>query len=317
VSSGTEAVECAIKLTRMHGKNISATKNKVISFTGNWHGRTMGAQMLSSVEKQRSWIGYEDPNIIRLPFPYSWQCLEGHGGSWFKDSLEQYGVNPEEVAGFILESYQGWACAFYPKSFVQAVRKYCTDNSCVLTFDEIQSGFGRTGKMFAFQHYGVEPDLVCCGKGCSSGYPLSMVIGRGDILDLPDEGSMSSTHSANPMACAAGWANLKFMMETDLVRQAELKGYTFQGELNRIKDSFPGLIVRVEGKGLVAGVHFVSTDVADRVCNQCVKYGLIPVHTGRETIKLGPPLTITTEAMIEGLDTFELAIYAVRNVGGY
>jgi 4-aminobutyrate aminotransferase-like enzyme len=308
VSSGTEAIECSIKLMRMYGKLVSPKKNKIISFTGNWHGRTLGAQMLSSVSKQKEWIGYEDPNIIRLPFPYPWDVNESNGRDVFAKNLVEYGVKGEEVAGFVLESYQGWACAFYPESFVKAIKEYSFKHGAVLTFDEIQSGFGRTGKMFAYQHYGVSPDLVCCGKGCSSGFPLAMVVGKEHLLDLPDVGSMSSTHSANPLACASGLANLNYMLDRNLVRNSEILGYTFQGELRKLISRFPKLINRVEGKGLVAAVYFNDEKTATAVSNQCIMYGLIPVHTGRETIKLGPPLTITYEAMMEGLYAFFCAV---------
>ena len=308
VSSGTEAVECSIKLMRMYGRTISPTKNKIVSFAGNWHGRTLGAQMLSSANKQKEWIGYEDPNIIHLPFPYPWNVGDGDGGKFFLKSMDDAKVNRNEIAGFILESYQGWACAFYPNSFVESIRDYSKNNNSLLTFDEIQSGFGRTGKMFAYQHYGVKPDLICCGKGCSSGFPLSMVIGRKDIIDLPDIGSMSSTHSANPLACAAGLANLNFMIDNNLVRNTELLGHTFQGELHKFIHQFPKLVNRVEGKGLVAAVYFNDEKHATAVSEQCIRYGLIPVHTGRETIKLAPPLTITYDAMMEGLYAFYCAL---------
>jgi 4-aminobutyrate aminotransferase-like enzyme len=308
MSSGTESVECAIKLSRLNGQRHSSDKIKIVAFEGNWHGRTMGSQSLSSNFDQKKWIGYTDPNIIHLPFPYPWATQEEYGEQFFQNSLTSTRIDPSKIAGFVLESYQGWSSAFYPKSFVKAVEKFCLVNECVLTFDEIQSGFGRTGKLFAFQHYDVRPDLVCCGKGVSSGFPLSMVVGRQSLLDLPERGSMSSTHSANPLACAAGLANLRYIMETDLLRQTELKGFIFQGELRRLAEKYSGKISRVEGKGLVAAVYFKDAEMAKSVCYNCVDRGLIPVFTGKQTVKLAPPLTIPQSAMMEGLNVFDESV---------
>jgi len=301
MSSGSEATECAIKLMRMYGMQQTPSKNKIISFCGNWHGRTMGAQMLSSNQNQKKWIGYEDPNIIHLPFPYPWENAENDGEKCFKKYLNKSKVNQSEIVGFMLESYQGWSCAFYPQSFVQAIKKYCVENDCILTFDEIQSGFGRTGKMFAYQHYNVEPNLICCGKGCSSGFPLSMVIGEKRLLDLPDVGSMSSTHSANPLACASGLSNLKFIIDSNLIRKSEMLGYFFQGELRRMQSLYPNRIKRVEGKGMVAALYFNNEKTATEISHKCMEFGLIVVCTGKETIKIAPPLTITKDALEDGL----------------
>ena len=124
----------------------------------------------------------------------------------------------------ILETFQGWGAVFYPKDFVKAAEKFCKDNDIVLTFDEMQAGFARTGKAFGFQHYDVVPDLICCGKGMGNGYPLSGVIGRKDIMDLPEVGNMSSTHSANPMACAVGLAVIEEVESSNLIKESNRKG---------------------------------------------------------------------------------------------
>src|SRR3989338_10449758 len=118
----------------------------------------------------------------------------------------------------MLETYQGWGAIFYPPEFVQAIERFAKKYGMLLAFDEMQAGFGRTGKLFGYMHYGVEPDIICCGKGASSSLPLSIVLGIREIMDLPEIGSMSSTHSANPMVCAAGKANLESLLERKSTR---------------------------------------------------------------------------------------------------
>jgi len=216
VSAGTEAIEVAIKLMRMNAMALGKRRSVVVSFEGNWHGRTTGAQHLSSNVAQRAWIGHEDPEILRMPFPYPWVSEARSDPSGFfhralQTELDARGWNlDEDVAGFMLETYQGWGAVFYPPEFVQAVEKVSRASGALLVFDEMQSGFARTGELFGYEHYGVQPDLVCCGKGASSSVPLAFVLGSGYLLDLPSMGSMSSTHSANPISCAAGLVQSRF-----------------------------------------------------------------------------------------------------------
>jgi 4-aminobutyrate aminotransferase-like enzyme len=163
-------------------------------------------------------------------------------------------------------------------------------------------------------HDGVEPDLLCCGKGASSGLPLALVLGRKAVMDLPEIGSMSSTHSANPIVCAAGLANLHALIDDGIIESARALSESFHARLRSIKERFPDQIRQVLGVGMIAGVLFVDpqgaplTDLANRVCEATMRRGLLVVHTGRESIKLAPPLTINEEAMNEGLDVFENAI---------
>ena len=151
LSAGTEATEAALKLMRMNSVRASKDKPGIICFEGNWHGRTMGAQMMSGNYEQKKWIGYLDPNIHHLPFPYPWVTDENNGEQFFLESLQAYldakKLNLEtDICGFMLETFQGWGAVFYPKSFVQAIRKICNENNILLCFDEMQSGFARTGK---------------------------------------------------------------------------------------------------------------------------------------------------------------------------
>ncbi|MDD5652673.1 MAG: aspartate aminotransferase family protein [Candidatus Omnitrophica bacterium] len=317
LSSGTEATECAIKLMRMYGIGVNPEKKVIISFKGNMHGRTMGAEMLRGDPVLSDWIGYKDPNMQALNFPYPWLADSSRydWGLKFKkdmDLLLKHGLKPQNICGFIIESYQGWGAVFYPKDYIKALCSFAKKNRALVTFDEIQGGFGRTGKLFVFQHYGVTPDLICLGKGISGSLPLSAVVGRKKIMDLPQIGSMSSTHSANPLCCAAGLANLEALSENDLVRQSQRKGKLLSERLLQLKDKYPERVFWVSVRGLLAALILKDpktgkpdADFANKVCEKAMQKGLLLVHTGRESIKIGPPLTIPDAALQEGLDVLE------------
>ena len=325
LSAGTEATEAALKLMRMQGQKIGKRRRGIICVEGNWHGRTLGAQMMSSNLAQREWIGYQDADIHHIPFPYPW-VLNGRDPIAFLEEglkrLSEKGVDlAQDVCGFMLETFQGWGAVFYPKEFVQAIEHLCQKHQILLTFDEMQAGFGRTGKAFGYQHYGVTPDLICCGKGMGGGVPLAGVIGRAEIMDLPDVGNMSSTHSANPLVCAAGLAVIEELESRNLIAETARKGELLFSGLSDLQLRFPDRISQLLGMGLIAAVVFRSplTGEADglftsRVAERCMQKGLLVVHTGRESIKLGPPLTITDAALFEGIDVLGESIAEIASV---
>lgn len=312
LSAGTEATEAALKLMRMYGQRSNKRRLGIICIENNWHGRTLGAQMMSSNLGQRAWIGYEDADVHHIPFPYPW-LLEGLSGDEFlRQGLAQLEANgidlTRDVCGFMLETFQGWGAVFYPKDFVQSIAQVCRERDILMAFDEMQAGFGRTGKKFGYQHYDVAPDLICTGKGMGGGVPLSGVIGRAAIMDLPEVGNMSSTHSANPLVCAAGLAVLEELESRNLVDEAARKGRLFREALESIQNQFPERISWILGNGMIMAILFKDprTGIADgqfasRVAERCMQKGVLVVHTGRESIKLGPPLTITEEALLEGI----------------
>lgn len=312
LSAGSEATEAVLKLMRMHGQNHGKRRRGIICIENNWHGRTLGAQMMSSNLGQRAWIGYQDEDIHHIPFPYPWG-LDGQSGEEFLQhglaQLAAKGIDlSTDVCGFMLETFQGWGAVFYPTDFVQAIEKICRQHGILLAFDEMQAGFGRTGKAFGYQHYGVTPDLIACGKGMGGGVPLSGVIGRGVIMDLPEVGNMSSTHSANPLVCAAGLAVLEELESCDLISEAERKGKLFRDALEALQKRFPERLSWILGNGMIYALLFSDpeTGLADgaftsKVAERCMQKGVLVVHTGRESIKLGPPLTITDEALLEGI----------------
>ena len=285
LSSGTEATECACKLMRLYAHKCDFDKSIIISFYDSMHGRTMLAQALKG--KECSWVYTWD--IEHLPFPDE------------KDSFDeminfiiQNGLNPKKICGFMIESYQGWSARFYPNKYLKDLQKFAKKYNALLCFDEIQGGFGRTGKLFAYQHYdNIEPDLICVGKGISSALPLSGVLGRKEILDIVDIGQMSSTFSANPLCCAVGLANIQEIMK--ILPFVAKKGELLHKELRKLKKE-------VNGKGLLASIITDTTEEANNICYKAMEKGLLLIKTDRNSVKIAPPLTISEDLIIEGVN---------------
>jgi len=317
LSAGTETTEVALKLMRLNGQKTSAKKVGVVCLKGAYHGRTMGAQFMNGPSSERNWIAYEDPNIHHINFPYPWETdnPEEFFEKEMSSLLKTKGLNASEnLCGFMIETYQGWGAIFYPKKFIQALYNYAKKNNILISFDEMQSGFGRTGKLFGYQHYGVDADLLCCGKGASSGPPLSIVLGSREIMDLPNIGSMSSTHSANPISCVAGLENMRALIEDGLIEKSEKLGKIFHDKLDDLKNKYSNHLAYVFGKGMVAALVFMDSDgnplskTCDKISELAFQRGLLVVHTGRESIKLAPPLSISKEALLEGIEVLDSCI---------
>ncbi len=306
MSAGTEATEAAFKLMRMNGQKIKKRRLGILCFEGNWHGRTMASQMMSGNKKQKDWIGYHDKDIHHIPFPYPWLINNANEEEFLEKSINKLKkkINlKKDLCGVMIETFQGWGALFYPKKYIKLLAKICKKNNILITFDEMQAGFGRTGKNFGFQHYDILPDLICCGKGMGGGVALSGVIGKKKIMDLPETGNMSSTNSANPIACKAGMAVIEEIEKKKLIAKAKQNGYLLHKNLTKISKSFPKLF-NIYGKGLIAAMVFSkSNDIDEKLKNfveLCMKDGLLLVYTGRESVKIGPPLTITQDAINEG-----------------
>ena len=310
MSAGTETTEAALKLMRLNGQKIKKRKLGIICFEGNWHGRTMGAQMMSGNEKQKEWIGFKDKNIFHLPFPYPWKVSENDSEKFLTDSLKKFDLK-KDICGVMIETFQGWGAVYYPKKYIQLLEKICKKNNILMSFDEMQAGFGRTGYAFGYEYYGVKPDILCCGKGMGGGVTLSGIIGKKKVIDLPEVGNMSSTNSANPLSCYAGLAVIDEIKSKNLISKTKLKGRILIDFLNKLKENFPEYILSIQGRGLIAAIIFKnlkSENIADKLKKlvfNCMRDGLLVVYTGRESIKIGPPLTITNSALKEGLDVLE------------
>ena len=309
MSAGTEATEAAFKLMRMYGSKKKKKRLGIICFEGNWHGRTMASQMMSGNLKQREWIGYKDKDIHHIEFPYPWLVEKGKEEEFLKNSLRKLKkkINfKTDICGVMVETFQGWGALFYPKKYIKLLKKICKENDILISFDEMQSGFSRTGKNFGFQHYDITPDLICCGKGMGGGVALSGVIGKKTIMDLPEIGNMSSTNSANPLACNAGLAVIEEILSKKLTKKSELNGKYLHKNLIKISDEYENLF-SVYGKGLIAAMIF-NNKIKNinlklrKLVELCIKDGLLLVYTGRESVKIGPPLTITKDAIKEGTD---------------
>lgn len=321
VSSGTEAVEVAIKLMRLYGRSRKKSRYGIVSCKGNWHGRTMGAQMLSSNEAQKTWIGSLDPNMFHMDFPYPWLVAEEDGAVFFEkkinELIESLSLNPStDLVGFALESFQGWGAFFYPVGFVKALEKFATKHDLLIFFDEMQAGFYRTGMKFGFQHYDVVPDLFACGKAMGGGLPMSGVVGRGDLLDLAEVGSMSSTHSAHPICCAAALAVLDIMEAPSFPDVVARNSNRLWRELHHLQELFPSVIEATYGKGCIAALIIKSNQQktadqrATEICEKALDSGLLLVKTGRESIKIGPPLTIDEPTLVRGLEILQECLRA-------
>jgi 4-aminobutyrate aminotransferase/diaminobutyrate-pyruvate transaminase/4-aminobutyrate aminotransferase/(S)-3-amino-2-methylpropionate transaminase len=315
LTTGSEAVECAVKLCRTYGvRQGGRAKHIIVSFEKAFHGRTLGAQQAGGIPALKEWIVNLDPGFVQVSFP---------DGFWTRDvsfeaferRLFELRVEPQNVAGVILETYQGGTAAFAPKPYMQALRQWCTGHKALLVCDEVQAGFGRTGTLWGFEHYGIVPDLACFGKGFSSSLPIAAVAGRADVMDLFPAGAMTSTHTGNPVCCAAALASLDLILKEDLARRARDVGALLHSKLDAMRSRIPqiGLIA---GKGLVAGVGCVKHgrdpdgDLAWEVVRRTVEKGVLmftPVGPGGCTIKICPPLVITPEAIEESVGAFEEA----------
>jgi 4-aminobutyrate aminotransferase/diaminobutyrate-pyruvate transaminase/4-aminobutyrate aminotransferase/(S)-3-amino-2-methylpropionate transaminase len=318
LTTGSETIECAIKLARTHGiRQRGRDKITIVSFERDFHGRTLGAQMAGGIPSLKDWIVNLDPAMIQVPFPDGFRT-EDTSFELFQKSLRDQNVNPEDVAGVLLETYQGGGASFAPPEYIQALRQWCDRHQALLIFDEVQAGFGRTGTLFGFEHYGIVPDLACFGKGITSSLPLSAVLGRKDVMDLYPPGSMTSTHTGNPICVAAALASIEIVLRENLAEKAATVGRVLQQRLAEIKNHFSTRIGAHHGKGLVAALHMVKqnslepdSELAWDAVRCSVESGLLffsPVGYGGANIKICPPLTITEEAVLEGADVLEEAI---------
>lgn len=321
LTTGSEAVECAVKLARTWGQKIGGRKKiGIVSFHNAFHGRTLGSQMAGGIDSLKQWIVNFDKDMVQVPFPDGFRCPDTTFDLFLK-SLDELGVTPDRIAGVMTETYQGGNSSFAPPEYVQKLRAWCDEHGVLLIFDEVQAGFGRTGTYWGFEHYGVTPELIVCGKGISSGLPLSAVIGRNDIMDLYPPGSMTSTHTGNPICSAASSASLRVIEEEGLVERARRMGEILQPEVRRVGERFPEYVGAVHGKGLVASLHIVKPGgiepnpaLATEIVWRCVEKGLMmfaPVGYSGASVKISPPLVIEEDAIREGVSVLEEAIEEV------
>jgi len=317
LSTGSEATENCIKLAKTYAFEKYGSKKKyLISFKNAFHGRTLGAQLAGGMDKLKTWIVDEGKTFIQVPFPDGYKNVDT-SFDLFLNTLKEKGIAPDEIAGVMTESYQGVGPDFLPKEYAQKLVEFCKKHDIITIFDEVQSGFGRTGKMFAYEHYYIKPDLVACGKGISSSLPISAVIGRKDIMGLYAPGSMTSTHSASPLPVAAAIENLKIIQNEKLVENAAALEKVLMVGLDKIQKKYPEVLGCLHGKGLVAGIQVVKkgtkepdSEMAQKINEKCFQKGLLmfaPVGIAGECIKIAPPLMITEDALKEGISVLKEA----------
>ena len=314
LTTGSETVECAIKLCRTHGIRVGGSKKHIIiSYDRAFHGRTLGSQQAGGIPALKDWIVNLDSGFVQIPFPDGYRVtdtlFEG-----FERALRDRNVDTAFVAGVILETYQGGSAAFAPIEYMQALRQWCTQHDALLVCDEVQAAFGRTGTLWGFEQYGVVPDLALFGKGMASSLPISAVVGRPDVMDLHPAGSMTSTHTGNPVCCAAALASIDLVVNEDLAGNSRCMGELLRDQLRAMASRFPQ-IGTVAGKGLVAGVACVvpgtkepDGDLAWRIVERSVEKGVLmfsPVGVGGGTVKISPPLVICEAAVIESVAVLE------------
>ena len=322
-NSGTEAVECALKVA-MHATG----REKFISFFGSFHGRTLGSLSLtSSKAAQRVGFKRQALDVVHVPYPNEYRNpftaeMCGRGGAaegalnWIENLLFKTTTPPEEIAAIVVEPIQGeGGYVPAPEGFLQGLRRICDEHGIVLVVDEVQSGMGRTGKMFATQHYGVEADIVCIAKGIASGLPLGLCVARADLMDWK-KGAHASTFGGNPVCIAAALKTIE-LLERELVSNAAAVGDYLKSGLQKLMAKHE-CIGDVRGRGMMLGVEFVKdktsrqpdADLRDRVEMASYKRGLILLGCGANSIRWSPPLILTKENVDVALEIFDEAIAA-------
>jgi 4-aminobutyrate aminotransferase/diaminobutyrate-pyruvate transaminase/4-aminobutyrate aminotransferase/(S)-3-amino-2-methylpropionate transaminase len=316
LTTGSETVETAIKLCRTHGvKSGGRSKNVIVSFDKSFHGRTLGAQQAGGIPYLKEWIVNLDAGFVQVPYPDGYRTPDT-SFALFERSLRESSIEPQNVAGVILETYQGGSAAFAPAAYMRDLRAWCHGHKALLVCDEVQAGFGRTGTLWGFEHYGMVPDLALFGKGISSSLPLAAVAGRPDVMDLQSAGSMTSTHTGNPVCCAAALASIELVLREDLAGNSRRVGALLHQKLGALASRTPR-IGRVDGKGLVAGIACVVPGskepdgaLAWDIVRRTVEKGVLmfsPVGYGGGTIKICPPLVITEAAILDSVSALEEA----------
>ncbi|WP_130860952.1 aspartate aminotransferase family protein [Bacilliculturomica massiliensis] len=328
LSAGTEAVECAFKLARTYGKQKGGPEKKVIvSYESAFHGRTLASQLVGGMDSLKDWIGNLDRDVFQAPWPNGYEHHwadesspdfdEDKMFSTLLETIDAHGVKYENIAGIVIEAYNGIQCYPIPKSYARKLRQFCDQYDILLIMDEIQTGFCRTGKWFAFQHYGILPDIITAAKGLSGALPMSCVFARREIMDMYAPNTMTSTHSGSPVAAAAAAANIRYMKEQRLDEAAAEKGRIIERHLKALKEQVPDRISYVGGLGLAWACTFADPktkkgqpEFALEVTKKCVEKGLMfyaAVGAGI-TMKLTPPLTIPEDALEEGMEAYAEAV---------
>jgi 4-aminobutyrate aminotransferase / (S)-3-amino-2-methylpropionate transaminase / 5-aminovalerate transaminase len=317
LTTGAEAVENAIKIARYHTK-----RSAVIAFSGGFHGRTLACISLTGkVQPYKAGFGPMLPEIYHLPFPMPYHGITVEDSLTALEQLFKADVDPARVAAIIIEPVLGEG-GFYaaPAELLRRLRTLCDSHGIVLIADEIQSGFGRTGRMFAIEHSGIEPDLITIAKSVAGGVPLAGVIGKAQIMDAPVPGGLGGTYAGSPLGCAAGLAVLEVMREEQLLKRSQEIGRFMSSRLKGLQVRFP-CIGEVRALGAMVAIELVKNSRADSpdadltkaLVQAAGRHGLVLLSCGiyANVIRFLAPLTIPDALLKEGFHLFELALEEV------
>jgi len=301
-NSGTEAVEAAIKLARHH-----TGRPNVIAFLGAFHGRSLGSLSLTaSKARQRAGFGILTPGSFHAPYwdPYNDDALTG--AEYIEQVLFTKLTDPSDVAAIFVEPIQGEGGYIVPPAgWLAKIRDLCDKHGIVMVIDEVQSGMGRTGTMWACEHDDVEPDIMCIGKGLASGLPLAGIIAKSDLMDW-EPGGHGSTFGGNPVACAAASATIA-LVESSLAENAAKVGSHLLSALAELQAEQP-LIEQVRGRGLMIGIDMPDHDTADALQEALFRRGLLTLTCGERSVRFAPPLVVTIEQADVAIDILRDAL---------
>jgi 4-aminobutyrate aminotransferase len=300
-NSGAEVVEASMKLARHF-----TGRPYIVGFLGGFHGRTYGAVTLTaSKAKYHARFNPLLPGVYHAPFGKVEHL------KWFDEVLFNHLVPANEVAAVVIEPIQGEGGYIVPEDgFLEGLRELCTRHGILLVADEIQSGAGRTGKMWAVEHWNVEPDILLVAKGIASGMPLGAMVARAEIMESWSVGAHGSTYGGNPVACAAALATIE-LLEGGLVDNAAARGDQALAGLRELWQRMPGVVTDVRGKGLMIGVEFAAPELAEAVQWACFERGLLVLECGVQTVRLCPPLVASAADVDTAVRIFGEAVEAV------
>jgi 4-aminobutyrate aminotransferase len=304
-NSGTEAVEGALKLARHH-----TGRPNVIAFLGGFHGRSLGSLSLTaSKARQRAGFGIVTPGSFHAPYADPYGRSGPTGAEYIADVLFTKLTHPDDVAAIFVEPIQGEGGYIVPPAgWLLELRDLCDEHGILLVTDEVQSGVGRTGRMWAAEHEGVEPDIMCVGKGLASGLPLAGIVARASVMDW-EPGGHGSTFGGNPVACAAALATLELVEQELAANAADVGGHLFTA-MSELSERQP-TIGQVRGRGLMIGIDLPSHQAATELERACFERGLLVLTCGERSIRLAPPLVVTRGQVDTAVSIMDAALTAI------
>lgn len=308
-TTGSESIDAAMKLSKGY-----TGRNKIISFNGAYHGSTYGSISLSSISlNMRRKIGSLIPDVHHFNYQTCINCIYGKKEEScnleclkeIENAFNLY-LPPEEVAAVFFEPIAGDAGIIVPpEKYVKGLYKLCKDNGILFVVDEIQQGFGRTGKWFSIENFHVDPDLIVLGKSCGAGLPLGMIIGRSDIMESLEAPAHAFTLAGDTTVCVASLKMIEIFERDNIVEESRIKGDYLKGKLNLLKEKYPEIIKDVRGLGLSIGVDLLDRETTTKICYQCIKKGILVISLGGKTLRIQPPLVITYEQLDKSIEILE------------